>query len=279
MLNSRRYLRQEFLQENKDIALTILLPSGALVANPILEGLGLQAFPPDSQWRLYRDLAWLWPIISPPADHIRENEEFSKMIQAQCPGRVRTLLHLGCGGGHDDFTLKSHFEVTGVDVSAAMLGLARRLNPEVDYHLGDMRTGRLEKTFDSVIIGDSISYMLTREDLFAAFRTAFVHLKPGGMLNIAEVVVDIEGNAENPERLKHILERWGYAALLALQHGGSENVVVELDAIKNIYLRNGEYLIPAHKWQEMMEEAGFRNVQVAPINPQLGHYVFRGESV
>lgn len=103
------------------------------------------------------------------------------MIQARCSG-VRTLLHLGCGGGHDDFTLKKHFRVTGVDVSAAMLELARRLNPEVDYHLGDMRTVRLEKTFDSVIIGDSISYMVTREDLLAAFRTAFVHLRPGDIL-------------------------------------------------------------------------------------------------
>ena len=171
--------------------LTTLLPWGALVANPILEGLELQPFPPDSQWRLYSDLAWLWPIISPPADHIRKNKQFSEMIQAQCPGGVRTLLHLGCGGGHDDFTLKRHFEVTGVDVSAAMLELARRLNPEVDYHLGDMRTVRLEKTFDSVIIGDSSNYMLTREDLLAAFRTAFVHLRPGGiLLTMAEETSD-----------------------------------------------------------------------------------------
>jgi SAM-dependent methyltransferase len=139
-------------------------------------------FPPAGQWRLYDDLAWLWPVISPPEEHVRENEEFARMLRECSPEPVRTLLHLGCGGGHDDFTLKKHFKITGVDISSAMLGMAERLNPELKYHAGDMRTVRLGETFDAVIIGDSIGYMVTREDLLAVFQTAFVHLKPGGVL-------------------------------------------------------------------------------------------------
>jgi len=101
---------------------------------------------------------------------------------------VRTLLHLGCGGGHHDYTLKEHFEVTGVDVSESMLGLARGLNSEVTYLLGDMRTLRLGQSFDAVTLLDSVNYMVTVEDLRAAFATAFAHLKPGGVfVTIAEL--------------------------------------------------------------------------------------------
>jgi len=58
------------------------------------------------------------------------------------------------------------------------LGLATQLNPEVTYSFGDMRNLRLGKTFDAVAIFDSINYMLTVEDLRAAFVTAYKHLKP-----------------------------------------------------------------------------------------------------
>ncbi|GAK57950.1 methyltransferase type 11 [Candidatus Vecturithrix granuli] len=45
-----------------------------------------------------------------------------------------------------------------------------------------MRTVQLEKFFDAVLLADSIAYMLTEEDLRAAFRSAWTHLKPGGVL-------------------------------------------------------------------------------------------------
>jgi SAM-dependent methyltransferase len=133
------------------------------------------------QRRLYGDLAWLWPIISRKEQYIEEAEGFSQTIWGYSQIEARDLLHLGCGGGHLDFTLKKHFSITGVDVSEAMLTLARQLNPEIDYRVGDMRTVRLDRLFDAVIIADSIDYMLTADDLKAAFATAYAHLKPGGV--------------------------------------------------------------------------------------------------
>jgi ubiquinone/menaquinone biosynthesis C-methylase UbiE len=153
--------------------------------------MNLQGSSSSDQRRLYGDLAWTWPIISHKENYVGEAEEFYKVIQGHSQIPAKTLLHLGCGGGHLDFTLKKHFEVTGVDVSEAMLSLATRLNPEVAYLVGDMRVARLGKTFDAVIIADSIDYMLTLEDLRAAFVTAFVHLKPGGVFcTYAEVTTE-----------------------------------------------------------------------------------------
>jgi SAM-dependent methyltransferase len=133
--------------------------------------------------RMYDDLAWLWPLMGQPdeEDWIAEAEEFVNAIQRYSRIQARTLLNLGCGGGKNDFTLKKHFAVAGVDISENMLANARRLNPEIEYAVGDMRTVRLGRMFDAVIIADSIDYMLTEGDLRAAFFTAFAHLKSGGV--------------------------------------------------------------------------------------------------
>ena len=97
------------------------------------------------EWRLYNDLAWTWPIISPVKDYIEETELFSKLIREYSKVEVKTLFHLGCGGGHNDHTFKKHFKITSADISEDMLTLAKKLNPEVNYRYGDMRTVRLEE--------------------------------------------------------------------------------------------------------------------------------------
>ena len=131
--------------------------------------------------RLYSDLAWTWPIISPVENYIEETELFSKLIREHSKIEVKTLLHLGCGGGHNDYVFKKHFKVTSVDISEDMLTLAKKLNPEVSYQYGDMRTIQLEEKYDAVTILDSINYIKTVEDLQRTFITTYEHLKPGGV--------------------------------------------------------------------------------------------------
>jgi SAM-dependent methyltransferase len=131
--------------------------------------------------RLYDDLAWLWPIVSPPADYRDEATEFHDLIQGNGIGTPRQLLHLGCGAGHLDSHLKRHYQITGVDLSEAMLDLARPLNSEVTYIQGDFRTIRLEPEFDAVILADASDYLLTNEAMVEAFTTAYRHLRSGGV--------------------------------------------------------------------------------------------------
>jgi ADP-ribose pyrophosphatase YjhB (NUDIX family)/SAM-dependent methyltransferase len=141
----------------------------------------LQTVPLNDQRRLYSDLAWAWPVISQRENYVQEAMAFASQIRQHAQVPVHTLLDLGCGGGRLDFTLKNYFTVTRVDLSQPMLTLAECLNQGVEYLPGDMRTVRLEKTYDAVIIAGSIDYMLNEEDLRAAFQTAFLHLKPGGV--------------------------------------------------------------------------------------------------
>jgi len=222
--------------------------------------------PPSDQRRLYDDLAWTWPIISPPEDYVDEAEEFAKIVREHSRIEVKALLDLGCGGGHNDCTLKKHFEVTGVDVSEAMLSLARGLNPEVTYLVGDMRTVRLGEAFDAVMIADSIDYMLTVDELRSAFDTAFAHLKPGGVFcTYAEVTR--ERFQQNETKCSSHAQ--GDVEITFIEHSYDPDPTDTTYEMAFVYLirRCGELQIetdrhsggifPLATWQDLLREVGF----------------------
>ena len=214
---------------------------------------------------LYGDVSWIWPITSPPEHYVEEATQYLDYLQLFAKIPVKTLLDLGCGGGHNDWTLKKEVEVTGVDISQDMLALAKKLNPECRYLEGDMRTVRLEDRFDVVLLHDSVNYMLTPEDLKAAFATCYYHLKPGGaMLTVVE---------QTPERfkqhrIKHSTESKGDVEITFIEH------YYDPDPEDTIYESTFIYLIrkagkleshvdrhlcgmfPLKSWIQWMEEAG-----------------------
>ncbi len=133
------------------------------------------------QNRMYHELAHLWPLISAPEDYAKEAGYWRDALRETLgPGRHR-ILELGVGGGHNLSHLTSDFDAVAVDLSEEMLKHSKTLNPGVEHHVGDMRTVRLGRKFDAVLIHDAIAYMLTEDDLRRAFATAAAHLDPGGV--------------------------------------------------------------------------------------------------
>jgi SAM-dependent methyltransferase len=131
--------------------------------------------------KLYDELAEWWPLFSAPADYAEEAAFFAQMLNESCKPPPRTVLELGSGGGNNALYLKSKFEMTLVDLSAQMLAVSRKLNPECDHREGDMRTVNLGRTFDAVFIHDAIAYMTTEADLRAAISNAYRHCRAGGV--------------------------------------------------------------------------------------------------
>ncbi len=131
--------------------------------------------------RMYSDLAWLFPLISPLEEYIDEAKDLWEIIIHHARIHPKTLLDLGSGTGQLDYHLKEHFDITAVDCSNQMVLIARQLNPEIKYHVGDLRSIRLGVQFDVVLIPDSLIYMLSEVDLRYAFQTAFEHLTHNGI--------------------------------------------------------------------------------------------------
>lgn len=129
--------------------------------------------------RLYAELADWYHLVTAPHEYAEEADHVMRLLAAARPAPPATMLELGCGGGN----LASHLDVPELvltDRSPDMLRVSRRVNPGREHVAGDMRTLRLDRRFDAVLVHDAIDYMLTEGDLLAALRTVAVHLAPDG---------------------------------------------------------------------------------------------------
>src|SRR4029077_4077706 len=74
--------------------------------------------------------------------------------------------------------------IIGIDFSPAMLELARRREPHIEFRLGDVtRLGEADASVDAITIGFGLRNLVDRE---TALREMFRVLRPGGRLVILE---------------------------------------------------------------------------------------------
>lgn len=128
---------------------------------------------------LYGSLTPWYYLLDPTADHADEAASYRGAFERAVPD-AQSLLELGSGAGNNAWHLKTRYRCTLSDLSAPMQTLSRSLNPECEHLLGDMRSLRLGRTFDVVLVHDAIMYLKSAEELAAAVETAFVHTRPGG---------------------------------------------------------------------------------------------------
>jgi SAM-dependent methyltransferase len=130
--------------------------------------------------RMYSDLARWWPLLSPPSHYTEEAADLLPDLLDTTPPPGRTFLELGCGGGSLASHFKNHFTLTLTDRSPQMLEVSKAINPECEHIVGDMTTLDLGREFDRVFVHDAVMYLVERDALQAAMRTAYRHCRPGG---------------------------------------------------------------------------------------------------
>jgi len=149
--------------------------------------------------KLYGELSSWYRLLTPLKDYEGDAATYLSALRIEAP--VASLLELGCGAGHNAHYLKAELSCTLTDLSPEMLALSEEINPECEHHLADMRTLRLERTFDAVFAHDAVAYMRTRDDLRAAIATARAHLSPGGVALFAPD--DLKDDFVESTRLHH----------------------------------------------------------------------------
>lgn len=133
--------------------------------------------------RLYDDLAAWWPLLSPPSDYEEEAADLLPRL-GTVPGSSPTLLELGAGGGSLASHLKPHFRLTLTDLSPAMLAVSRTINPECEHLAGNMRSLRLGREFDVVLVHDAIMYATDPTAVRETLETAAIHCRAGGTVAV-----------------------------------------------------------------------------------------------
>ncbi len=232
--------------------------------------------------RMYDELADWFHLLTPPEDYGEEATFILGCLRERVDGPLETLLELGSGGGNTASHLRPLVRLTLTDISPEMLDLSRSLNPGCEHLVADMRSARLGRTFDAVLVHDAIMYMASAADLHAALTTAFVHLRPGGAAAFAPDCVretflakTDHGGHDSMERSLRYLE-WTYdpdpgdttyiTDFALLLREGETDVRVRYD-------RHVMGLFARGTWLELLADVGF---EPSVLVDQGGRDIFMG---
>jgi ubiquinone/menaquinone biosynthesis C-methylase UbiE len=96
--------------------------------------------------------------------------------------RTRKVLELACGTGSILKHLESQYEISGLDLSTAMLAVARKKVPKAKLYHQNMVTFRIPEKFDVILcVFDSINHLLRFSDWKKVFANASRHLSRRGL--------------------------------------------------------------------------------------------------
>ena len=142
------------------------------------------------QTGVFSEYARYYDLLYKDKDYEAEADYIERLIKGFRP-ETKSVLELGSGTGiHALHLAKRGYEVTGIEISADMIKVAKQKvnnssmleHPNPLFLHGDIRTARLSKTYDAVIaLFHVMSYQTTNMDVLAAFTTAREHLRPGGV--------------------------------------------------------------------------------------------------
>jgi len=107
--------------------------------------------------------------------------------------RPRSVLDAGCGTGRVAVELvRRGIEAVGVDLDPAMLAVARRKAPDLQWVEADLETVDLGRRFDVVVAAGNVFIFLTPGREAAVTANLARHLEPGGLL-VAGFQLDEDG--------------------------------------------------------------------------------------
>lgn len=214
---------------------------------------------------LYDELTSWYRLLDDPSEHEDEMLDYTAALSEACSGPCETLLEIGAGAGNNALFLKRRFDCTLSDLSDPMLDLSRTMNPTCEHVAGDMRTLRLDRTFDAVLIHDAIVYMTDLSQLRAAIDTAYLHTRPGGAAIFAPDCIrdsfheftETHEASEGDRALRCLSWAWSPDTEGSIYYSDYAFLLREGDAVRAVHDRHVEGLFSDAEWQAVLTSAGY----------------------
>jgi SAM-dependent methyltransferase len=228
--------------------------------------------------RMYSDLAPWFHLLTHPSEYADEAGFVTRAVGEVVGPGARALLELGSGGGNNASHLKERFACTLTDLSPEMLALSQTINPECEHLQGDMRTLRLGRAFDVVLVHDALSYLTTEDDLRSAIETAASHVRPGGAVilvpdattEIFEPTTDHGGHdGEDGRRLRYLEWTHPLESPSATTYVTDYVIVAQADGDEPLVVHDRHVLglFPEATWRRLIVDAGLELVDTTVENP------------
>ena len=94
-----------------------------------------------------------------------------------------SVLDAGCGTGRVGRELaRRGVDVEGVDIDPEMLATARRKAPEIDWHVADLATVDLHRSYDAIVMAGNVMIFLAPGSERAVVENLARHLREGGLV-------------------------------------------------------------------------------------------------
>jgi ubiquinone/menaquinone biosynthesis C-methylase UbiE len=191
----------------------------------------------------------------------------------------KSVLDLACGEGFHTRVLrqKGAARVVGVDISAAMIGLAREAEAHaplgIEYIVADVKELALGETFDVVFAAYLLNYAQTERELLQMCQAIAGHLRPGGRFITVNNNPDYTGRSDS-------MRKYGFERHTNDRHEGAP-VTWQFFLDDNIFAITNYYLsVAAH--ERALKAVGMQNIawhlpEVAPLGvAESGEEHWRG---
>lgn len=202
---------------------------------------------------------------------------FEKLLQQYHISQGANILDLCCGTGHmAQHLIEQGYQVTGLDISAAMLQFARDNAPNAQFILDDARFFSLSANFNAVISpSGSLNHMMTIEELQQVFTKVYNALLDNGVflfaLNLDEGYTSWNGAISDGD----VKDDFAWACCDSynpVEKIGQFRITI-FQLLDNVWQRfDINNLVRAYSQDEILstlESVGFQDVQVYDRNGNL----------
>jgi SAM-dependent methyltransferase len=127
---------------------------------------------------------------------------------------VHSVLDAGCGTGRVAIELgRRGFDVVGIDTDPAMLAVARRKGPQIQWLEADLLDVDVGRSFDAVVLAGNVMIFVAPGTEEPVLSNMARHMESGGLL-VAGFSTDAGLDLASYDRLAaaaglELVERWG----------------------------------------------------------------------